>query len=180
MFVVWGGGYDECTTVHLQIVLQLVSLQLSCLYQVHISSSSENSSLQSFYFSHLPAFSSHISSPSTLGTFSPTILPLSTSGLSAPPPSPLFSLVTHEAKEATSFAPQPHSPSSVSPSPHQHYLLEKWKRTVPARATSSSSFFLGTLTLLLLLSSLCLSSILLSSTICWVAMLDSTVLKCPS
>ena len=89
-----------------------------------------------------------------------------------PPPSPLFSLVTHEAKEATSFAPQPHSPSSVSPSPHQHYLLEKWKRTVPARATSSSSFFLGTLTLLLLLSSLCLSSILLSST-----MLDLTVLK---
>ena len=77
-------GDDECTTVHLQIVLQLVSLQLSCLYQVHISSSSENSSLQSFYFSHLPAFSSHISSPSTLGTFSPTILPLSTSGLSAP------------------------------------------------------------------------------------------------
>ena len=80
----WWGRYDACTTVHLQKVLQLVSHQLSCLYQVHISSSSENSSLQSFYFSHLPAFSSHISSPSTLGTFSPTILPLSTSGLSAP------------------------------------------------------------------------------------------------
>ena len=155
----WWGIW--CTTVHMQIVLQLVSHQLSCLYQVHISCQDPvvKTLLYSLaYFSLLfPLtiwywFLSHLLLQHP-GNLLPTTF-LSTSGISAWPPSSLSSLVTPEAEEANllhiSLTLHPmHHPLPINTTYWRNGQGQCQGNAMSAPATSSFSFYLATLIQLL-------------------------------